>query len=331
VEKARHILVTGANGFVGTALTRFLIQEGYQVRMTGQTRVKALEAIGAEWFAMADLSEDVDWSPALEGVDAVVHLAAIAHRFDTVSEADRLLYNQVNHLATRSLAKAAARCLTLERLAFVSSIRVHGDPVSFPVDEHSPLRPVTAYDQSKVDAEDAIRELLQNCPLRWAILRPAVVYGQGNKGNMAKLEGLIRKGFPIPVGPKENRRSFLYLGNLLSAIEAFLQHPAPPSGQNWPLADDPPASTERLVLAMGKAMGVQARVVHIPHTLLAASAWCGDLALRLGLPSPWSTDVKNKLLGDFWIDISRVKDGLGWYPPFTLEQGLFQTFQAPKR
>ena len=325
--KIMQVLVTGANGFIGSALVPSLLGHGYQVRMTGTERPEPLVALGASWFPMVDLSQEVDWTPLLEGVDAVIHLAGIAHRFETTQASDAHFYDQVNHQATRSLAKAILTSSTVRRFLFFSTVRVHGDPVAFPVVPETPIAPVTPYDSSKVAAEQAIRECLPPERVCWAILRPAVIYGPGNRGNMAKLEALLRKGIPVPVGFKANRRSFLYLGNVLSAVEAFLSHPEPPSGQTWPLADDEPSSTEALVRAMAAAMNLKPRVWHLPEGILSATARAGDLLRAQGVPSPWCTEVREKLLADFWVDISAIKRGLGWHPPYRLEEGIRETYR----
>jgi len=327
----RSVLVTGANGFVGSSLTRALLARGIRVRMTGQERSESLAALGAEWFPMPDLSGEVDWSPTLAGMDAVVHLAAVAHRFESVTPEMCALYDQVNHRGTRSLAAAIAREPSVRRFLFISSVRVHGDPVSLPVREDSPLAPMTPYDSSKVDAENAVREWLAPGIARWAILRPAVVYGPGNRGNMARLEGLLRSGLPVPLARKPNRRSFLFIGNLVGAIEAYLIAPDPPSGRTWILADEIPSSTEELLRAMGRSMGVRTRALHLPDWILGGGARFGDICRKVGLPFPWTSEVKQKLLGDFFVDISAVKTELGWTPPYTLEEGIARTYGTSEK
>ena len=323
----KNVLITGANGFIGAPLTRALLGRGFHVRMTGTERPEPLIALGADWLPMVDLSHTVDWAPALADMDAVVHLAGIAHRPETTRFGDALLYEQVNHQATRSLAKALLVSTTVQRFLFFSTVRVHGDPQSFPVVAETPLAPLTPYDASKVAAEQAIRECLPPERVCWAILRPAVIYGPGNRGNMAKLEMLLRMGMPVPVGLKANRRSFLFLGNVLSAVEAFLSHPAPPTGKIWPLADDEPSSTESLVRAMARAMNLKPRLLHLPEVVLSSTARVGDFFCALGMPFPWHTAVREKFLADFWVDCSAIKEDLGWEPPYRLEEGIHKTYQ----
>jgi nucleoside-diphosphate-sugar epimerase len=328
--RAPLVLVTGAPGFIGTALTKGLLAKGYGVRMTGQVTSTELETLGAEWFPLGDLQGEVDWTAALAGVQAVVHLAGLAHRFESVDAESWKLYDQVNHLATRSLARCLQGHPTAKRFVFASTVRVHGDIETMPVREDSPLVPVTPYDASKADAEEAIRELLDPSRLKWVILRPVVVYGPGNRGNMSRLEGLLRRGLPVPVATVPNRRSFLFIGNLVDAILTYLGAEDPPSGHAWLLADQAVTSTEELVRAMGRAMGIRPRIIRVMPGVLRGSAGIGTFLGRLRIPFPWNEETRRKLLGDFYVEPSVVQRQLGWEPPFTGEEGISQTFRPTK-
>ncbi len=329
MKPCQRILLTGANGFIGTALTKALLKEGVRVRMASRTRPADLEALsvrGAEWIALPDLSGPVDWAPAVEGMDAVVHLAGMAHRFESEVASDWGLYDRVNHLATRSLVSALQDHPSVTRFLFMSTVRVHGDTIDLPVRADSPIAPVTPYDQSKADAEAAVASVLGPTNISWAILRPVVVYGPGNRGNMARLEGLLRRGIPVPVGRLPNRRSFLFLGNLVSAIQAYLVTPNPPTGRAWIVADEEVVSTETLVRAMAAAMNLPARVVRLPDWLLAVTARSGDGCKWIGLPAPWNSEVRRKLLGDFYVDLESIRQDLAWQPPYSLKEGIRRTF-----
>lgn len=307
-----------------------MLNAGLHVRMASRTRPADLGSlgIGSEWIPLPDLAGPVDWAPVLEGMDAVVHLAGLAHRFESEVASDWGLYDCVNHLATRSLVSALQGHASVSRFLFMSTVRVHGDTTDLPVRADSPTAPVTPYDQSKADAEAAVTSVLGPTNIRWAILRPVVVYGPGNRGNMARLEGLLRRSLPVPVGRKPNRRSFLFIDNLVSAIQAFLTHPDPPTGRAWIVADNEVVSTETLVRAMAGAMGLPARVVRLHDWLLAATARVGDGCKRIGLPAPWTSEVRGKLLGDFYVDVEPIKQELGWQPPYRLEEGIRRTFGA---
>jgi len=321
-----RVLVTGGTGFIGTALVAALLARGFQVRIAGRGPARGMLPPGVQWQDLGDLAGEVDWVPALADVAAVVHLAGLAHRAQAGPRDDPGPYERVNHQATRSLVEAMRRQPGLERFLFASTVRVHGDAPEFPLTPDSPCDPATPYDRSKVAAEQAIREGLPE-RVRWAILRLSLVYGPGQKGNMAKLERMIRKGLPIPVtGP--NRKSFLFVGNLVDAILTYLEVADPPSGRTWMVADDPPISTEDLVRALGRAMGRKARVVPAPSWLLEGIAWIGDGLRWGGLPFPWNHEVQAKLLGDFHVDLEAIRRELGWAPPYRLEEGLWQTYRA---
>lgn len=326
--KCQRILVTGANGFIGSALTRSLLKEGIHARMASRTRPRGLEEMGGEWFPLPELAGLVDWAPALDGMDMVVHLAGIAHRFESDVSTAWGLYDRVNHLATRSLVLALQNHSSVQRFLFMSTVAVYGDRPNLPVRPNSPLGPVTPYGKSKADAEAAVTAILGPTNISWAILRPVVVYGPGNPGNMARLEGLLRRGIPVPMGHLPNRRSFLFIGNLVSAIQTYLTTPTPPTGRAWIVADDEVVSTETLVrkMCMAGAMNLPVRVARLPDGLLAWTARAGDGCRRLGLPAPWNSEVKGKLLGDFYVDLEPIKQELGWQPPYTLEEGIRRTF-----
>ena len=115
----------------------------------------------------------------------------------------------------------------------------------------------------------------------------SAVYGPGNRGNMARLESLLQRALPVPVGRIPNHLSFLFIGNLVSAIQTYLTVSHPLSGRAWIVADGESVSTESLVRAMARAMNVTPRVLRLPNRLLVSTALIGDFFRRLGLPAPF--------------------------------------------
>ena len=320
------ILITGGTGFIGHALTTFLLSNGFSVRITGLQRSPNLEAIGAEWLYMPDLRGDVDWGPALTGIDAVVHLAGLAHRIGINQETEAGDYDRINHLATKSLVDSISLNGSIKRFVFVSSIAVHGKPKKLPIKERDVCVPINAYGQSKLLAECSIREGLNDKLVKWTILRPVLIYGPGNPGNMARLETLLRRSIPVP-GNKVNRKSFLYVGNLIAVIDKYLTISDPPSGRTWIVADDEAISTERLIRCMAEAMKLSVTVISFPPWFLTAISGAGDALCSVGLPSPWNSDTHEKLLGDFYVHTESIKQELGLQLPYTIEEGIKHTFR----
>jgi nucleoside-diphosphate-sugar epimerase len=143
---------------------------------------------------------------------------------------------------------------------------------------------------------------------------------------MARLVSLIRKGVPVPVTQTPNRRSLLYLGNMLSAVTTYLSNPSVPTGKTWLIADGEDWSTEQLVQEIALAMGLKAHTIRLPGSLLRSTAAVGSLLRRVGLPVPWTKDVLKKLLGDFFVDATAIQCDLDWSPPYTPAEGLARTF-----
>jgi len=252
-----RVHVTGAGGFIGRNLVGALGRAGHEVL------------------------------PSIAGAQAVVHLAAIAHR-----RASRKELDEVNvRLAARVGREAAAQGA---RLVFLSSVKVHGEESRALLTERSPLAAQDAYAVSKVRAEDALGAIPG---LRLAVLRPPLVYGPGVKANFLALLRAIARGWPLPLRAIANRRSFIYVGNLADAIVRCLN-----AEGTYLVSDGEPVSTPELCRALGVALGRPARLVAFPSALLP-----------------------RKLRASLAVDDSLIRERLGWRPLFTLEQGLAAT------
>lgn len=304
----RRILVTGASGFVGRALTQALAQSGTSVRAAARdpARIPAVSSI--EPVALPDLASTIDWGPLLTGVDQIVHLAGIAHAGPGISD---VAYMQVNRAATESLARAAAKA-GVGRLVFVSSIRAQSGPSADHVlRESDPPRPTDAYGRSKLAAEEAVSA----SGVAFTILRPAVIYGPGVKGNLASLMRLAASAAPLPFGVFHNLRSLLALDNLISAIHFTLGTPSA-EGETYIVADAAPLSFADIVITLRMALGRRPRLVPVPPALIA---W---LLKALGRGHDW-----DRLGGTLVADAGKLR-AAGWVAQLDTRSGLAAMIQA---
>jgi nucleoside-diphosphate-sugar epimerase len=256
------VLVTGSDGFIGRHLVPYLAGQGHQV--IAASRSVLTEGPNIRGVTLPDLSQPFDWEPLLRQCDAVVHLAGIAHTF-----ADDDLYDRVNHRATAALAMAAARAKV--HLVFISSIAAQSG--SFSIDELTeadPPRPINAYGRSKLAAEQAIRL----AGTSFTILRPVVIYGEGEKGNLATIRKISHLPIPLPFGGLAARRSVLSVQNLNSAVTTALTDPRT-YGETFIVADPAPITVAQLIARYREEFGRSTWLYPIPHKLI-------ELALKAG-------------------------------------------------
>jgi nucleoside-diphosphate-sugar epimerase len=313
--------VTGASGFVGRHACDFLERRGHIVRRAG--RRPRPHPVGEDWVTVGDLGESTDWRPALDGVEVVLHLAAHAHRTEERGEGDPEPYFRVNAAATRRLAEDILRTPGVRRLVFVSSVaavRCPGVPI---VDDSSNCTPPDPYGRSKRAAEDGIRETLVDGEASdWCIVRPPLVYGSGNPGNMARLLRLIHTGLPLPFRGIRNQRSLVFVGNLCDALERCCTDEAA-SRRTFLVADREAVSTPELVDRIGRICGRRALQVSVPPFLLRGLAAGGDLITALiGRSIGFDSYSLERLRESLVVDFSSIRDALSWEPPYTLDDGL---------
>ena len=308
-----RILVTGANGFVGRALCADLSERGHQVVAAVRMHDKAGGIVCARAVAVGDIGPETDWRDALAGVTGVVHTAARVH---VMGESARALHTRVNIEGTRRLAEAAAAA-GVRRFVFLSSIKVMGESTEgrapFSERDTPAPHPGDAYAESKLAAEQALAELFRNGTLEPVVLRPPLVYGPGVGANFALLMKLCRSGLPLPLAGIANRRSLLYLGNLAHAVALTLEHPAA-GGGTFLLSDGEDVSTPELIRKIAAAEHRPARLFSFPPVTLR---WAATLVGR--------GEAASRLLDSLSVDGRKIRDRLGWRPPFTMDQGLART------
>lgn len=319
------ILVTGATGFIGSHLVPYLARQGRRIRAAVRDEHAALSPRDVDIVQVGDLAAGPDWSPALRGVDVVVHLAGRAHVVRDRGPDVENLYHQVNADTTRRLAEAARRA-GVRRIVFMSSSKIFGDesPPGRAWREEDPPAPDDAYGRSKLAAERALQEVSLRGGIEVVVLRPPVVYGPGVRANIFELFRLVDRGVPLPVGGVHNRRSLVYVRNLVDAI-VFAADAAFVAGQVLHVTDGEDVSSQDLVVRIGRALHRPPRVVPIPAMVLRLVGRTGDLVQQLaGVQVPLNSDNVVRLIGSAALDAGKVR-ALGWRPPATLEKGLEET------
>lgn len=303
------VLVTGANGLVGRALCSVLDQTEGQV-------VRAVRTSTTPWeIPVGDLNKNTDWSEALgQDTDVVVHLAGQVPLTDNASRVPNDRYTEVNTLGTANLARQCAQH-GVKRFIFVSTVKVLGEGKSEPYQDTDLAVPADAYAISKWDAEQALWQVAAETGMEVVMLRPPLVYGLGVKGNFLRLMQAIDKRRPLPLGAIHNQRSLIYLGNLVDVIRLCLIHPKA-AGKAFMVSDGDDVSTPELVRRIAASLGRRPFLLPVPVSWMR---WAGRV---LGKQA-----AVDRLLGSLCVDITPLREELGWTPPYTMQEGLEATAQ----
>jgi len=304
-----NILITGANGFVGSYLAKKLSYVP-ELKLTLAARV----ASPAQWgksFKVNQIDSNTEWSEAVIGCQYVIHTAARAHIMKDEAADPLTEYRRVNVDGTLNLARQAAKA-GVRRFIFISSIKVNGEQASFgkPFTAEDIPAPVDAYSISKYEAERGLLKISADTRLEVVIIRPPLVYGPGVKGNFSSMMRVVKKGYPLPLGSINNKRSLVALDNLVDLIITCINHPAA-ANQVFLAGDGEDLSTTELLRGVAKAAGVSSRLIPVPVSVLRF------VASLLG-----KKEVSQRLLGSLQVDISKTRDLLGWTPPLSVEEGL---------
>lgn len=311
-----RVLVTGATGFVGSALLQRLAKEpnlsDEDVRVLGRRKP---EPFNESHFYTGEINADADYSEALSGVDVVVHCAARVHIMNEQNDNALTAFRAVNTLGTMNLANQAAKA-GVKRFVFVSSIKVNGEETTLgaPFTANDTPNPCDAYGVSKYEAEQALKQLSHESELEVVIVRPPLVYGPGVKANFNAMMKLAKLPMPLPFGSlTSNQRSLVFVENLVDLLATCMAHPKA-AGQTFLASDDHDLSTANLLKQLRNAYGRAPLLLPIPEFLF-----------RLAGKLPKIGAIVHRLCGSLQVDISTNRELLDWTPPVSVEQAFKKT------
>jgi nucleoside-diphosphate-sugar epimerase len=302
----KSVLITGASGFIGKALCKALLQDGWSVY--GTTRSHAELPPNIQRVDWGGKKSELVYFPK---VDVVVHLAARTRATRKQLTYSEKLFQVDNVEMTNQIALWALRN-GVSRFVFMSTIKVHGEasPKNESFGEDDELAPADEYAISKRDAEAVLRNVCRGASMDYVIIRPSIVYGPGVEGNFRHLVRLVKSGLPIPFGNIQNERSYIALDNIVSFTKICITHPTA-SNQIFLVSDGCPYSTTDLIIKIAKAYGVRSRIFSLPLGLLFGLGYFFGQAEKI-----------NRIFGSLVINDSRARELLDWKPVVTLDEQL---------
>lgn len=312
-QASGRYLVTGAAGFIGVHLCRFLRARGHQVRaLTHRPSTGPWDE-----SIVCDLGTTPLPSGLMDGIDGVYHLAGIAHVQDAAGIPDHLYY-RVNCDATAALLDAATDA-HVRGFVYFSSVKAVADPGEQCVDETWRTRPEGAYGRSKRDAEEQVLAVGRRKGMHVCNLRPCLVYGPGVKGNLRSMIKAIDRGLFPSLPEFGNRRSMVGLDDLLQAAWITMNAPAA-GGETFIIADTELYSTRTIADAIHLSLGRDIPRLQVPLPILRMSALAGDtVGALLRRPAPFNSASLKRLSTSACFRSDRVQDILDWQP----QQNLF--------
>lgn len=306
-----NVLVTGATGFLGSQLAVILDgTKNVDLTVVARRPVKG----HARVVEVSGLDASTNWLNALTGQQVVIHAAARAHIMKDEVLDPLAEYHKVNVEGTLNLAQQAAAA-GVKRFIFISSVKVNGESTTgrLAFTENMPAQPGDAYGISKYEAEAGLKQIAKNSGMEVVIIRPPLVYGPSVKANFLSLLKLSASLIPLPFACINNRRSMIYVGNLVDFIIKCIDHPAA-ANQTFIVSDGEDVSLRTLIALMRKSMGKPAWLLPVPVFIFKL---VGKITSR--------SAVVDRLVGDLQVDSTKARTLLNWVPPYTLEQGIAAT------
>lgn len=308
------VLVAGGKGFIGRRLVSRLGAGGVDVRAMTRGGVGGTEV-------KADLTDPSSLAKACAGVRTVFHCAGHAHAFDEIGGEARDLHWRVNYEGTRALVAAAGEA-GVARFVFLSSVKAVGDPGRGCVSEDWPVLPDSAYGEAKRAAEDAVLEAGARYRMHVTVLRPAMVFGAGGRGNLERMARLVKRGVFPPLPETGNRRSVVHVDDLVSAMQ-WVAEDVRAAGRTYIIAHREAPSGRRLYDAMRCCADLPPVEWSVPEALLGGVARCADVLERwMGRRLPYDSQVLERLLESACYSPARIEGELGWRAVVSLEAGL---------
>lgn len=309
------VLVTGATGFVGRHITRMLLAYGWSVKAAVRSRDRLAHLDPAvQGYVVGPIDGTTDWGDILQRVDVVVHLAARVHVLRDTDANPLESYREVNVYGTRRLLEACVES-GVRRFVFMSSVKAVGEATATedPFTEVDSCNPEDAYGLSKLEAEQIVMDYGRSGKIEVTILRPPLVYGPGVKANFYRLMRAVDAGLPLPFKNVDNKRSMVYVKNLVDAVRVCCEHPGAVN-QVFFVADDQPLATPELISEIAAAMGKRPRLIGVPVSMLQG------VARLFGM-----TEEINRLIGSLVVSIEKIKRLLNWSPPWSVSEGIRNT------
>lgn len=294
----KHILITGSNGFVGRNLLEYLKDE-FEIN-TLSARYVANQVFHIE-------------------SDTVIHLSGKAHDLKQVSDASE--YYDANFLLTKQLFDAFLLS-DATKFIYVSSVKAATDMTDGILTENFTPNPHTHYGKSKLQAEVYLQSQVLPKNKSFYILRPCMIHGPGNKGNLNLLFNFVKKGIPYPLAAFDNRRSFLSIGNFCFVVKQLIDDNCIPSGV-YNLADDEPLPTTEVVSILAESINKKANLWFIPVKYISVLAKIGDI-----IRFPLNTERLGKLTENYIVSNNKIKNALGKELPLSSREGLMLTAQS---
>lgn len=303
-----NIAVTGATGFVGVNLIPYLRKHGFNIFPFSR----------ALTYSYSDLKPDLINN---NKINVIVHLAGKAHDLKKTSEASEYFEANTN-LTIRTFDTFLNSSATI--FIYLSSIKAVVDSADFIVDEDIEPSPITEYGKSKLLAEKYIGSCVIPNSKKVFILRPCMIHGPNNKGNLNLLYKLVSKNIPWPLGKYENKRSLCSIDNLMFIIQEIIEREDIPSGI-YNISDDNPVSSNDIIKLISQSNQINAHILKFPFWLIKLVAKTGDV-----FNLPINTDKLKKLTDSFVVSNSKIKQAIGKKLPISAEEGLLKTFQSFK-